>query len=285
MAKHLVVELPQIEPASVPSLDLSAQSFDFALPQLVGERLARPCDVAVRLNNRIGFGQAHIEQEIDRTLAIPAQPVHPGVDDEPSGAPGLRVEHAEPLGLRAEEPHLVGQPLRVEAPALDICPAHYPCAQPAEGVEVRVLHLQRDLEVVAGDGLVVRGRRKLGVLAARKVVSVGVVDPGSGTVLRRREVIGEGGVLFLELLDCPHLASRLWQATEIARRQGHSSLDVLACPGQKLLLRLRRVRRIDLQGRPIAVDVVAEALRSGDRTTLLVDAGDLGHADLVHLVR
>src|SRR5207244_9576943 len=30
MAKHLVVELPQIEPASVPSLDLGAQSFDFA---------------------------------------------------------------------------------------------------------------------------------------------------------------------------------------------------------------------------------------------------------------
>ena len=98
------------------------------------------------------------EERVDRLLARPPEGVHPGVDDEAGGPPGLRVEHPEPLGLVAVEAHLVREALGVEAPALDVRAAGVPRCEAPEVVEGRVLALERDLEVVTRDRLVV-GRR------------------------------------------------------------------------------------------------------------------------------
>ena len=89
--------------------------------------------------------------------------MEPRVDDQPGGAPGDRVEHPEPFGFGAEQAHLVGQRLTVEAPALDVSAANHSRAEPAERVELRVLHLQRDLEMVARNGLVIGRGRELRV--------------------------------------------------------------------------------------------------------------------------
>ena len=84
----------------------------------------------------------------------------PGVDDEAGGAPGLGVEHAEALRLVPVQAHLVGEPLGVQAPALDVGAAGVPRGEAPERVQRRVLALERDLEVVARDGLVVGRRRQ-----------------------------------------------------------------------------------------------------------------------------
>ena len=132
-----VVERPQVEARPVAGGQLAAQALDLALADLVGQRLARPADVAVGLDDRVGLGQAGRPEEVDRALARPAQRVEPGVDDEPGRAPGLRVEHPEALGLVPEQAHLVGQPLAVQAPALDVRAADHPRPEAAERDQVR----------------------------------------------------------------------------------------------------------------------------------------------------
>ena len=138
----------------------SARSrLDLAVADLVGERLAGPDDVAVRLDPGVGRREARaLPQEVDCPGAVLAEGVDPRVDDEAHSPPRLALEHPEALGFVAVEAHLVGEPLRVEAPALDVGGADHPAAEPAEDRQVRMLHLQGDLEVVARDCLVV-GRR------------------------------------------------------------------------------------------------------------------------------
>ena len=231
----------------------SAQPLDLALTELVGQRLTRPADVAIGLDRGIGRGESGAEERVDRALARPAQAMEPAVDDEAGGPPGLPVEHPEPLGLAAVQPHLVGQPLRVEAPALDVGAADHPRPEPAEDVEVLVLHLERDLEVMPGDGLVIGRRGELGVRPRGQVVRVGVVDPGARAVGRRRDVVGERAVALLERLDGADVAARAGQPAEVARRQRHRPVDVLAGAVEQLVGRrrdVRRIRRQALPGRP-----------------------------------
>ena len=113
--------------------------------------------------------------EVDRLLARPAHRVEAGVDDEARGAEGLRLEHAEPLAIVGVEAHLVGEALGVEAPALDVRPAGHPRAERAERGQPLQLHLDRDLEVMAGRRLVERDRRELVELALGRLVGVDVV--------------------------------------------------------------------------------------------------------------
>ena len=242
------MERPEIEPGAVAGLELGPQPLDLELADHVGQRLARPADVAVGLDDRVGLGQAGRLQEVDRALARPAERVDPGVDDEPAGPPGLRVEHPEPLALVPVEAHLVGQPLAVQAPALDVGPADDAGAEPSERVEVRVLGLERDLEVVAGRRLVVGRRGELRVLAAREVVAVGVVDAVARAVRLGRVVVGERRVLLLVLLDRADLAVRPRQDTEVLRGDRHRPLDVLGGPSDELVLGARDVGRVVAEG-------------------------------------
>ena len=281
MTEHLVVELAQVEPAAVALGELTAERFDRALAELVGERLARPRDVAVRLDRRVGRGQPGRQEEVDRLLAAPAERVEPRVDDEPGGSPGLGVEHPEALALGTEQAHLVREPLRVEAPALDVCPADDPRAEAAEHVEVRVLHLERDLEVVAGHSLVIGRRRELRVLPARQVVPVRVVDARAPPVGSRRVVVRERRIGLLVLLDRPDLEARPRHRSEIARRDREGPRDVLTGPLEELVLRARAVGGIVVLRLPQRDGVVAVPGGRADGTALLVDRLELVEADLM----
>ena len=66
----------------------------------------------------------------------------------------LVVEHAQPLPLVDVEAHLVGEALAVQAPSLAERAAGEQPAEPPQRGPVRHLLLDRDLEVVAGVGLV-----------------------------------------------------------------------------------------------------------------------------------
>jgi len=102
MAEHGVMEGANVELRPVAGAQLRPEPLDLALADLVGERLARPADVAVGFDHRVGLGQPGVvAQEVDRALTLPAQCVHAGVDDQAPGAPRLGVEHAEALALRA----------------------------------------------------------------------------------------------------------------------------------------------------------------------------------------
>src|SRR5215207_8500351 len=94
VAQDLIVELAQVELRPVTGGDLASERLDLALTQLVGQGLARPADIAVGLDHGIRLGQSgDVTQEVDRALALPAEGVESGVDDQSSGAPGLAVEH------------------------------------------------------------------------------------------------------------------------------------------------------------------------------------------------
>ena len=53
------------------------------------------------------------------SVARPAERVHPRVDDEPAGAPAVERGDPDPVEVARVEPHLVAQPLGVQAPALE----------------------------------------------------------------------------------------------------------------------------------------------------------------------
>ena len=126
MAQHRVVEGPDVERGPVAGSELAAEPLDLALADLVRQRLAGPRDVPVGLDGGVRLGEAGVEQHADAPGAVPAQRVDPGVHDQTAGAPGLRGQHPEALRVVAEEPHLAGQALRVEPPALGVGAADQP---------------------------------------------------------------------------------------------------------------------------------------------------------------
>jgi Mg2+-importing ATPase len=282
---ELVVEAPQVEGRAVTGRQLRAQPPDLAQPGHVAQGLPGPADVAVRLDHGVRLGQAGPEELVDRLLPGPAQAVHPGVHDQPRRAPRLRVQHAEALARVAVQAVLVGETLRVQAPALDVRPADQARPEAPEGVEARVLHLEGDLEVVARDGLVVRRRGQLGVGPAGQVVGVDVVDAGPGAVHRGRVVVGEGDVLLLVALHRPDHAARDRQPPEDARRDLHGAADVLGGPGDQLLAGRGAVRGIRVERTPERAHVVAVPLGPGDRPPLLVDHRELVEAHAMDVGR
>ena len=117
----------------------------------VGQRLAGIADVAVDLDLDVGGRHGRVVAAVaDGLLAAPAQHVHAGVDDQPGRPHRVGAEHAEQRHVVGVEPHLVREPLGVEAPALGVGGDHVDLPQPRE---VDLLH-QAELEVVTRHGLV-----------------------------------------------------------------------------------------------------------------------------------
>ena len=204
------MECPQIEARAQARCRLLPEPLDLALTDLVGQGLGRPADVAVGLDHGVGLRQARVQQLRNRAFARPAEGVDPGVDYQARGPMGLPVEHAKSFGRIEVEPHLVRQAFRVQAPALDVGHAGHSGAHAAEGAQVRHLGLERDLEMMPGNGLVEAGAGQAQVAPARQVVRVDVVDPGAAAVDRGRVVEGGRRVGFLERLDRSDLDGRPW---------------------------------------------------------------------------
>src|SRR5579862_9069562 len=113
-----VVEGAQVELGAERALRLRARFLDRHLAQVIGERLARPGDVAVDLGLDLVIGKRRVLARIgDRLLARPTLGVDAGVDDEPRRAPDLPAEIAEAVVGRVVHPHLVAQIFAIERPA------------------------------------------------------------------------------------------------------------------------------------------------------------------------
>src|SRR3546814_1098161 len=105
-----------------------------------------------------------------------------GVEHQPDRAPYLQRQHAEPVIGGLVYPHLVGEPLRIKPPALDIGAI---AAELAELRDAGQLLLPRDLEMMAGRALMRGDRRDLHLLRLVHVDQVDVIDARARTVDRR----------------------------------------------------------------------------------------------------
>ena len=113
-----VVEHLDVEARAEFLARLLAQSPNLEAADHVGRRLAGHGDVAVhfrlRAVLRLGRVRKHV---VDRLLPRPSQRVHAGIHDQPRGAQALVRQQAEPVDVRAEQSHFIGQTLGIEAPA------------------------------------------------------------------------------------------------------------------------------------------------------------------------
>ena len=154
VAKQFIMETAEVEGAARrlgSSGSFSSEPLDLALPDLVRECLSWDGEVSVDLDRRIGSLETScLHQLIHGPLAVPPERVKSRVNDQPGGTPSLGIKHPEPLRLRAEESHLVGQSLRVQSPALHEGTGAKIRPKSAEGGEVRVLRLERELEMMPG---------------------------------------------------------------------------------------------------------------------------------------
>ena len=175
--EHRGVELADVELRPEFLFGARAQLADLELADLVGERLARDRHVAFGLGDatRLGGGAVRVHV-IEHLLAGPALRVQARVDDEADRAPQFAFEAAEVLvrvGVHAE---FLAQRFRIQAPAFAVR------GVPAEAAELRqalLLALDRDLEMVAGIGLVQRQRFHRPLRPRAQVVGVRVEDAGT----------------------------------------------------------------------------------------------------------
>src|SRR6185437_12758631 len=97
----------------------------------------------------------------DRLLARPPERMQARVDHEPARPDATRLEHPEPLEAVVVQPELVGEPLRIECPALRRRGAGEKAAEAADWMEAGLFPLECVLQMVAGIRLVERRDRGL----------------------------------------------------------------------------------------------------------------------------
>src|SRR6185437_6111955 len=115
-----IVECAEIECLTLMLLQLAPRALDFTLPDLVGQRLTGPNDVAVDLVESFAFREADVvEKERDCLLSCPVQRVDSRINDQSTGTPRLIAEHAEASQLVGVEAELIRKSFRVQRPAFD----------------------------------------------------------------------------------------------------------------------------------------------------------------------
>ena len=98
-----------------------AQLQNLHLPDLVGQRLARPSNVAVHLGLHAGLIHVRVLVEVlDHLVAGPALGVDAGIDHQADGAPDVGFQAAVVgVGVLVEA-NVLAQPLGVERPSLRV---------------------------------------------------------------------------------------------------------------------------------------------------------------------
>src|SRR6267143_2432715 len=145
-AEHLIVERANIEFAAERRRRVRAQLFDLQLADLVGERLARPYDVAIDFHGDVMLRLPGIGLEVvDGVLARPPHRMDAGVEDEADGTPHLVGELPEFAVRIFVETELVAETLAVESPTLN---ERRVATVPPELRHSLLLLSQRDLEVM-----------------------------------------------------------------------------------------------------------------------------------------
>ena len=124
------------------------------------------------------------------------------------------------LGLRLIEPHLVSQALGIETPTFGEGDERTlrPKPVPAEAGDITSFGLDRDLEMMAGHGLVHGQSREVVARSCLGLVRVHVVGPRARAVRGGRVVERGGAVLVAVRLDRYHAAVRDGQMAEELRQ-------------------------------------------------------------------
>ena len=215
MAEDFIVEAADVEFFAQRFFGARAEFLDFQFTHFVCQRLTGPDDVAVDFHDDVVLGFAGVGLEIiDGLLATPAKRVQAGIHHQTDGAPHLIGQLAK-LGIRVLiKPHLFAQTFRIKGPAFD---------EGGDAVELAKLRQagqffgQRQLQVVAGHGLVQGKRLHLPLGPHGEVVGVGVKKAGPSSGSGAGLVIGGGDTA---LNVCGHRPD----AVRLAR-QGAEELD------------------------------------------------------------
>ena len=95
-SKQVIVESTNIEFVAKAAFGIGAQRTYLQLTHFVRQRLSRPRNVAIDLVDDVMFGLGRVfHEKVDCLLPGPALVVHPGIHDQPHGAPHLVGECAK----------------------------------------------------------------------------------------------------------------------------------------------------------------------------------------------
>src|SRR5580698_8836071 len=201
--QRLLVERLRVECRTLSRLVLVADLLPDALADLVRRRLPRPAEVAVDLECDEFRRDVHVlRHEVEGVVSGPGSlavgalllQVDPDVEDHAGRTHPLPIEHPQPVGGVVEVAELFHESLRVKRPALGV--ARRPREEAAVAVQRRaVVDGLRDLEVMAGNSLVVDGRELTPGVELRDALRHRPPHPtGAGEVVRWPRVVDDAGV-------------------------------------------------------------------------------------------
>ena len=132
---------------------LLAQFENLHLPQLVGQCLTGPRDVAVHFGLNVGLVHGGVlAEEVHHLLAAPVLVMHAGVHYQPDGAPHLVFQPAVFAVRVLIETDVLAQPLGVKRPAFGV---RVIASVLAEGRNVGQLLRNGKLQMVPGNAFVI----------------------------------------------------------------------------------------------------------------------------------
>ena len=222
----------------------------------------------------------------DRLLAGPVLGVEARVDHEAAGTEHLVAEAAEVVERVLLEARLPSEPLGIERPALDIRRERHHLAEDRQALE---LLRDRDLEVVARHGLVVRERAHRELRDLAHVAQVREEHAVARAVERARLVVRLRRRLLGEHRHALDLDAGLGLGREIRIEPGEDLVDDRLVVLQRLRAALVRVgielvRALGDLVHALADRALGQALVAQDLLHLAADALDLFQPELVHLV-
>ena len=277
------MELAHVELVAERFFCAITQFLDLQLPDLVRQRLARPGDVAFGFGGGLGlaFGRV-VEHVLDHLLAGPVLAVQAGVGHQPDRAPQLVLQVAEIVVRVGVHAQVLAERFGIQAPALG------ERGLAAEATELRQagqLLLQRNLEVVTGDGLVQVQILGIPRLAGRQVIGIDVENAGAGAVFARAPVFAARRGLGAECLDSTDLERRLRGQRKLL---GDLLVDLRF---QRAIVRQQRLLVLEVEARVFLhefEEVLQRALELYLRhhlADLAMDARDLAQAQRMDLRR
>ena len=221
-----------------------------------------------------------IVKKIDHLLAGPVLGVDAGIDHQAYGAPVIGFQSAVVRIRVLVEANLLAQPLGVERPAL--CVSRIVLVLAEVGQVVQLLR-NGDLQVMAGNALVIRDGFYLVEIALGGVIQVDAQTARPAAVRRARLVIGGIHVLRNVVGNRGNLKRSLGQPAKELRQLRLHRPNVAAIGCHKRLGRRGMQLGIGLQSRAKALQIrEAQLLRNGQHLGLVLL--HLVESDLVNLV-
>ena len=229
VTEQYVVKFAQIEIIAQRFLGAVAQLPDLQLPELVGQGLAGPGDIAVHFGPDVAARQRGVAGEVfHRLCAAPALGMDAGIDHQPARAPHFVTQPTKVFIRAAVYAHLDTEFLGIQTPAF------------AKGADVQVtpkighvfqLLRQRPLVVMARHRFV-QGQR--GQFVKRSLIERIGVDPvgAADGAADRWADISRGRVIRRHFVR--HRHDPVGQARQLAKKAGHQVIDALGRIGRFL---------------------------------------------------